>query len=280
MQRAERVVVEVVTDCGNSEASRAEQHRLEVGRRASHRRSRGTRRAPRSRARSTAPAVEAAIVSAVGAASRAATSTRSRAAASIASTIATYASAARAESRVGPAASSSCIVRSRSRTMELYASALCRRRERAARRLNPHRVQLPPYRIQPTRRDRPAPPRPPRACFPVQRGVDVGLRCVQLLQAGRARVQDREGSGGALVGERGCEITDDERLLGCASEIAERRRIPPVAHRAGDRDAEQHGDRQEHQQHQLCTDAQSSEQRRPPDGRGRGHGLAQRAGGG
>ena len=63
-------------------------------------------------------------MSAVGAASRAAMSARSRSAASTASTIATYASAARAESRVGPAASSSCIVRSRSRTMALYASAL------------------------------------------------------------------------------------------------------------------------------------------------------------
>ncbi len=149
----------------------------------------------------------------------------------------------------------------------------CPRRERAARRLNAHSVQLAPYSVQPTLEiDRPLPLRREPASL-AQGGVDISPCRAQPLHAGRVRVQDRESSGGALVGERGCETAGDERLLGCTSEIAERRRVLPGIHRAGDRDTEQYGDRQEHQQHQLCADAQPCEQRRRPAECGRGHAL-------
>jgi hypothetical protein len=80
------------------------------------------------------------------------------------------------------------------------------------------------------------------------------------MEFGVARAQNHECAGRALVGEGGGDVGSGERLLGRVLKVAKRQRGSPVAHRRGDREAEQNADGQKHQQHKLRADPQPPEQ--------------------
>ena len=191
-----------------------------------------------------------------------ATSTRSRAAASIASPIATYASAGRSDASVGPAASSCRTVARTSRTMELYASVLCCTVSDPLATCT--RTAL---SCRPTASSRPRRSSDPRqaaarstACRSAASASALAERSCAVVAAPGRRLASTAAVRSSASAAR--EPVLGERLLGRAAVLAQRRRLPPVVHRRRDGEAEQHGDRQEREQHQLRADAQPSEQRR------------------